>query len=902
MTDQPIRVLIVDDELAHAEAIRRALLEADMPVEVQVADSLRQFRNTISQHPPHLVLLDFILPDGKANAALISPPEAGPFPMVVMTSHGDEQVAVSAIRQGALDYVVKSPAAFADMPRTVERTLRSWQVLQDNRRAQESLLENERMLRMALETGRIGAFEVELATGRATWSPIVAEIWGLPTDFKGDLQSYCWQHIHPDDLARVIALYNQMLQGTCEQEHELRIIRPDGTVRWIRWRGRALRNQAGEPVRVIGVNQDITERHRAEEALRESEMHRTLAMNAAQMGTWDWDLQTGKVRWSEIHDRLWGYAPGAFPGTMEAFAAPIPTEDLARIWRVDEEAKQARTPFECEFRVRHPGGVTYWVSSHGRHLFDAQGKVVRVVGVTHDITHRKQAEQSLREGLLFRREAEKIARIGAWKVNPATDYLYWTEGVYEIVEAPSHYKPGLKEGLDFYDAGVIPALQNALQTALTHGTPFCIEAGLTTMTGRHLLTEVRGLGRVEEGGQSFVMGTFQDITERRHLEEQLRQAQKLEAIGQLAGGVAHDFNNIIAAFMMNLDLLTMAHNLDAETKQVLRELSTDAHRASSLTRQLLMFSRRSVLAIQPVNLHELAGNLMKMLGRLIGEDIKLVFESQTGTLPGVEADPGMLEQVLMNLAVNARDAMPKGGRITIAITLQHITASDQLDHASRKLGPHVCLNVSDTGCGMDEAVQKRIFEPFFTTKELGKGTGLGLATVHGIVAQHKGWVEVESKVGQGSTFRVFLPAMGQLAAPSAKAAPAPAIQRGLETILLVEDDSNVRQAVGRALRIMGYAVFEAENGQTAMQIWQAHHAKVDLLLTDMVMPEGITGLELAQRLQACKPGLKVIISSGYSTEVAQAGVPSRPGLVYFPKPYDFKPLADTLRKCLDNTF
>jgi CheY-like chemotaxis protein len=243
--------------------------------------------------------------------------------------------------------------------------------------------------------------------------------------------------------------------------------------------------------------------------------------------------------------------------------------------------------------------------------------------------------------------------------------------------------------------------------------------------------------------------------------------------------------------------------------------------------------------------------------------------------------------------------MPKGGRLTISTALTDISAAYAASNPNRRVGPFVCLAVSDTGCGMDAAMLKRIFEPFFTTKEAGKGTGLGLATVHGIVAQHKGWVEVDSEVGAGTTFRVYLPVTDQVHVEVAPAPQTEPVRRGRETILLVEDELQVRQIVGRSLRVLGYQVHEAGNGQEAMTLWQTHGAQVDLLLTDMVMPEGLTGLELAEQLQALKPGLKAIISSGYNDEMVQSGVPTKAGIVYLPKPFAMRVLANVVRDCLD---
>ena len=253
----------------------------------------------------------------------------------------------------------------------------------------------------------------------------------------------------------------------------------------------------------------------------------------------------------------------------------------------------------------------------------------------------------------------------------------------------------------------------------------------------------------------------------------------------------------------------------------------------------------------------------------------------------------------MNLVVNARDAMPKGGSIAIGIQPMNLAQIDTLANSERRPGGYVCLSVADTGLGMDESTLKHIFEPFFTTKEAGKGTGLGLATVHGIVAQHQGWVEVESVVGHGTTFRVYLPADGKSSLTTASKVNLEPAARGSETILLVEDEIGLRKALAQSLRALGYCVHEAVNGQAAMTLWQRHGAEVDLLLTDMVLPEGITGLELGEKLMTLKPGLRMIISSGYSAEVVRAGMPAKPGVVYLPKPFDTNTLADVVRRCLE---
>ena len=388
-----------------------------------------------------------------------------------------------------------------------------------------------------------------------------------------------------------------------------------------------------------------------------------------------------------------------------------------------------------------------------------------------------------------------------------------------------------------------------------------------------------------------------DVTREMRLESQFRQAQKMEAIGQLAGGVAHDFNNILASTMMNLSLLQESEGLTPPIQETLKELMQEAERAANLTRQLLMFSRRSVLEMKVLDLNQLVTNLLKMLGRLIGEHIVVRFHRREG-LPAVEADAGMIEQALVNLAVNARDAMPGGGALSIDIEAIQIDAERVQAQPQAEPGQFLCLSLADTGCGMDEATRQHIFEPFFTTKEAGKGTGLGLATVHGIVAQHRGWVEVESEVGKGTTLRVFLPASTRQAGERVETAKT-ATLRGNEAILLVEDEAGVRRSVAQGLRLLGYAVLEAENGQAALRLWQQRSRKIDLLFSDMVMPGGLTGLDLAQKLREDSPELKVIISSGYNEDMAAHAKPLADDIVYLQKPYHLDLLSKTVRGCLD---
>ena len=388
-----------------------------------------------------------------------------------------------------------------------------------------------------------------------------------------------------------------------------------------------------------------------------------------------------------------------------------------------------------------------------------------------------------------------------------------------------------------------------------------------------------------------------EITERLNLEAQLRHSVKMEAVGQLAAGVAHDFNNILTIIQGHANLLLETAAGAPEQAKPLKQICVGAERAGNLIRQLLMFSRKQVMQPRHLDINEVLRNLIRMLQRLMGEDISVEIIDQPG-LPGVYGDTGMIEQVLMNLAVNARDAMPRGGNLTITTGLQAFDQTVTLLNPEARAGAFVCITVSDTGIGMDAITLNRIFEPFFTTKEVGKGTGLGLATVYGIVKQHQGWIEVESTIGMGTLFRVYLPTSVRPAQPLTNTDPKPP-RGGSETILVVEDEPALRELVTEILTVYGYHVISAHSGAHALQVWEQRRHPIHLLLTDMVMPGGVSGRELAERLQAKDSELKVIYTSGYSPGMAGKDLALLEGFNFLPKPYPPTRLAEVVRECLD---
>jgi len=427
-----------------------------------------------------------------------------------------------------------------------------------------------------------------------------------------------------------------------------------------------------------------------------------------------------------------------------------------------------------------------------------------------------------------------------------------------------------------------------------------LQAELCTREGK-MLTVLISAEAFELEGQSHVLVSLQDITERLNVENQLRQAQKMEVVGQIAAGIAHDFNNILTVIQGHAELQLNTEELDEPLAESLHEISRAAARAASLTRQLLAFSRKQMLQRRPFDVPEALNSLSKMLRRIIGEHIYLRIQC-ADNLPPVFADAVNFEQIIINLAVNARDAMPRGGPLTITADRAVIDAKYQEREPDAVVGTFVRLSVADEGSGMNETVRKKIFEPFFTTKEVGKGTGMGLATVYGIVKQHQGWIEVESRPGAGSVFRVFLPVAEGEAQKTSKSGNGRIGAADVQprTIFLVEDEAPLREMASMILKRLGHAVVVAQDGQEALSLWPQHRGKIDLLLTDMVMPGGISGRELADRLLRETPGMRVIYSTGYSMDLSDSDIKLVEGVNCLTKPYDATTLIRTVEKALAN--
>jgi PAS domain S-box-containing protein len=518
-----------------------------------------------------------------------------------------------------------------------------------------------------------------------------------------------------------------------------------------------------------------------------------------------------------------------------------------------------------ELQVYRKDRSKMWLWTNARAVREHQ-TIVRYVGTLEDITDRKLMEAQLGQAQQDYRDIVENAVVGIFQSSPEGQYLSVNPAMAHMLgyDSPQELVASITDlGQQLYVDG---KRRQELQGVLSeHGVAKNFECQTYRKDGSKmwLSSNVRVISK--DGVVVRYEGMSEDVTQRRLLEDQLRQAQKMEAVGLLAGGVAHDFNNVLGVITGYGDLLQVDLPAGDPSHHYAAEISKAGRRAAVLTRQLLAFSRKQIIQPVVLDLNAATGDLEKMLGRLIGENIDVTFERSPG-LGRVKIDLGQIEQILMNLAVNARDAMPRGGRLCIETANVELDETFARQNLNVRPGSYVMLSVSDTGCGMDKETQLRIFEPFFTTKPLNQGTGLGLSTVYGIAKQNTGYIMVSSEVGKGTTFRLYLPRLGDDVQLSLPPEALKAIPRGTEVVLVVEDEEPMRVLARTCLESNGYSVLDAPDAATALQLATEHRGLIDLLLTDVVMP-GMSGPELAKSLVVLQPEVKVVYMSGYASDL-----------------------------------
>ncbi len=699
--------------------------------------------------------------------------------------------------------------------------------------------------------------------------------------------------LHLDDRQVVMDRFNARIEGRSVPRHyEYRIFRKDGVERWLEVYA-SLAQYNGKPA-VQCVHMDITERKQAENALRESEERFRLIAETIDEIFWIFDVEKGTAIYlSPAYDRIWGRSRERIVNNPVPSMEYVHPDDREKII-AGGNALATGQPVNYEYRITRSDGATRYIWDRGFPIKDENGKVRRYVGAGRDITEWRQAEIALKES------REYLNQI----INHISDPIFVKDCDHKFVlvnDAMCTFIGQKRENLIGAESAVkniAVSLWEQEENVLKTGKEIVTEDNLNDAQGnfRTLMTKKSLL--TDKSGNKQVVGVLRDISEHKRLEAQFLQAQKMEAVGLLAGGVAHDFNNLLNVINGYSELILDDLAADNPIRKDLEQIRDAGHRAATLTSQLLAFGRKQILQPEILNLNGVILQMSSMLRRLIGEDIE--FSSMTQPNLGlINADPGKIEQIIMNLAVNARDAMPQGGKLTIETT--NVDFEDEYIHAHpvAKKGSYVMLAISDNGVGMDAMTQAHLYEPFFTTKGKGKGTGLGLSTVYGIVKQSEGFIWVYSEPGRGTTFKVYFPrAKGELAESPEDAKPDSGYY-GTETVLVVEDEAPVRSLACRILRDRGYSVIEAANGEEALHKTKEFAGEIHLVLTDAIMP-GLSGRDLVSQIEITRPGIKSLYVSGYTDNaIVHHGILDS-NIAFLQKPFSGESLARKVRRVLNS--
>ncbi|MBN1566707.1 MAG: PAS domain S-box protein [Acidobacteria bacterium] len=721
-----------------------------------------------------------------------------------------------------------------------------------------------------------------------------AAMWGYsPEDLFRLSPEDATALIHPDDRSFVFKRNQDLFDGkSVDPRYEYRGIRRNGTIIWVEAYGSVIQ-YGGKPA-IQSVYMDITDRKKTESALRESEERFRLIAETIDEIFWIYDRQKGIATYlSPAFDRIWGFSKERIINNPEPFMDMVHPDDVEKVIAGARQLDE-KQPISYEYRIIRPDGSIRNIWNRGYPIVEKDGRVLRYVGVGQDVTEWRHAEEALKES------KEYLNQI----INCIGDPIFVKDSKHRFVlvnDALCAFAYMPREqllGSDGMPEEVKKALWEQEEAVLQTGREAVTEDAMNDRKGNpHILMTKKSL-LTDKSGNKQIVGVMRDITEYKRLEAQFLQSQKMEAIGVLAGGVAHDFNNLLNVINGYSEMILEGFAGDESLRKDIEQIKNAGQRAAALTSQLLDFGRKQILQPEVFDLNHIIDDMSSMLRRLIGEHIELITDLQQSPAM-INADPGKIQQVVMNLVVNARDAMPDGGKLAIETMPIDFEEGYIKDHPVAKPGPYILLAISDNGVGMDTITQERIFEPFFTTKTKGKGTGLGLSTVYGIVKQSEGFVWVYSEPGKGTTVKVYFPrSEGPVANVPEEHEPESEF-RGTETLLIAEDETAVRDLACRILRDRGYTVLEAADGIEALRISQNYRKAIHLVVTDVVMP-GMGGKTLVSNLEELRPGIKSLFISGYSDNaISHQGILDS-NVYFLQKPFSIESLIRKIREVLDS--
>jgi PAS domain S-box-containing protein len=705
--------------------------------------------------------------------------------------------------------------------------------------------------------------------------------------------------VHPDDLDRCLATYISSFDARRSFQMEYRLRRADGEYRWVLDNGTP-RQQEGEFAGYIGSCIDITDKGRAEDELRSNQAQFLDSQRLANVGSWDRDVATGRVRWSDQMYRIFGLPDDTQP-VFRTFLSLVHPKDLGIISETEQRVLAADAPVAVEYRIIRPDGQVRFIRSVSEVVKNEHGAAVRFVGTDQDITEQVQATELLRESEARLKSAERMAHVGNWIWDVKVNRLSCSEEMLRILGRPQDYEPSYEEAFQIVAPQDRERAEEWVGACLAERRGSRIEARILRPGDMRTVVCRSEVLLDEDGALVRMFGTCHDVTDARRAQEEAFARQKLESLGTLASGIAHDFNNLLGAMMAQAELATAELASGSHADEALSQIKEVAIRGSEIVRQLMIYAGEEEDVLELTDVSKAVGGMLGLLRVSVSRHATIVTDLAE-SLPAIKARPAQLRQIVMNLVVNASDAIrDREGIIRVTtrcVTLDHATDLGKSECLAQ--GEYVEMEISDTGIGMSPETKSRVFDPFFTTKSAGRG--LGLAVVHGIVHSLNGAIRVISEFGKGATFQILLPSAGAVdgtTADSVAGLTEAATLSREATVLVVEDEHPLRQAVTKMLAKAGFSVLQVDNGSDAIELLRSDAGNIDAILLDMTIPGALSQQVLAEAVQV-RPNIKIILTSAYGEETARMVLngPSINGFVR--KPFQFGHLVRTLRSALSS--
>lgn len=889
-----LRVLIIEDSEDDALLTLRELRRGDYQLEFLRVDTAAAMQDALDRQTWDVVIADYTLPTFSAPEALKLLQQQWDLPFIIVSGTIGEETAVAAMKAGAHDYLIKGN--LARLLPAVERELREAKERHRRHQAEQALRESEERFRQLAENIAESVFWMSDPKAQQFLyvSPAYERIWGRScTNVYANFQEWL-EAIHPQDRQQVETVLDQ--QSLVGFDVEYRIIRPDRSMRWIRDRGFPICNNAGAPYRTVGIAEDVTDRKLAEEALRQSQHQYQMLTEASPVGIFRVDAAGNCIYVNEQWCNMTGIP---FDQALErGWIGAVHPDDRERVLAAWQQAAYQQQPFRLEYRLQRSDGTPLWVFGQALAEQRSGEEITRYVGTITDINERKQVEEERKQAAqkIYEQAALIDIAFDAIFVRDLSNrIIFWNRGAERLYGWPAEEALG-QNACQLLCQLLPPNSEEILQQVYDQGE-WQGEQHKRSKSGQEVIVAARlTLVRNEAGQPRSILSVDTDITEKKQLEAQFLRAQRLESLGTLASGIAHDFNNILTPILAAAQLLpSKVSSLDEPSQRLLKLTEDSAKRGADLVKQILAFARGAEGKRLPLQVRHLLAEVMQVVRQTFPKTIEVHKNIPHTDLWTVSADATQLHQVFMNLCVNARDAMPDGGLLSIEAENIHIDEAYTRLNLDARMGPYVVITIKDTGIGIPPEFMDRIFDPFFTTKDLGKGTGLGLSTVLGIVKNHGGFIKVYSEMGQGTEFKVYLPAV-----KNAVVRPTEAVHLltgDQELILIVDDEPLIQQVTKATLEGHNYQTLLAKDGIEAIALYAEHKHEIRAVLMDIMMPS-MDGLTAIRTLSKLDPNVKIIAISGLPGNrqlVEASGIEAKAFLL---KPYTIDKLLDTLQKVL----